>query len=236
MTNTFARPTLGILSGHSALAGSCYHARLLNRLRLAGATHDEQYPRIAHWSTPLMGLDDAGLASGAGGRSLALELQHLDAFVPRHVAVTCNSLAQLVDSQRDAGPAARVARTPVHAVNEQHIAGRVLILAAGNARRFEMVQPHCDQHDYATGGSQAWVLGITQAVREQGITLALQQELEQFLAAATLEQGYDKVVLACTELSALVTDSPIAGASAQHSYVDAMACLLDEALGALRAS
>jgi aspartate/glutamate racemase len=228
-----SRSTLGILSGHSALAGSCFHARFLERVRLMGAAQDSDYPRIVHWSTPLsglddVGLDDVGLATGEGARSLKRELATLESFRPHFVAVTCNSLARLVDECRDAGSSAAVAQTPVHAVNALALPGSALVLAAGNARRYEMVQPSAARVDYTAGPHQQWVLDITQAVRSQGLTLTLREELQQFLVGSLARQ-YDAVVLACTELSALWPDTSEASSRSSNNVVDAMACLLDSA-------
>jgi aspartate/glutamate racemase len=218
-------PTLGILGGHSALAGSFFHARLLDRLRRAGLLRDEQYPRIIHWSTPLEGLVD-GWTSPKGTTSLTQALAALDAFSPSFVAVTCNSLTPLVDICRPSGASAQAAQTPVHAVNAVHVEGPVLVLAAGHARQAELVQPAASRVDYTTGADQAWVANLTQAVREQGAAAALLAELQRFIGKAQ-RSGYTQVVLACTELSALVPDSAV---TKRTPYVDSMACLLDQAV------
>lgn len=219
-------PTFGILGGHSALASSCFHARLLDRLRRGGIQRDELYPRIAHWSTALDGLAEEGWTSGRGASSLTQALAALDAFSPSFVAVTCNSLTPLVDACRPNGPSAKVALTPVHAVNSLHIPGPVLVLAAGLARKNELVQPKATRVDYTTGVEQSWVTDMTQAVREQGTTEALRAELHEFIRSAK-RLGYAKVVLACTELSALVPDDT---EGSEEPHLDTMACLLDRAM------
>lgn len=218
--------TFGILGGHSALAGICFHTRLLDRLRRAGLQRDEDFPRIAHWSTSLAGLAADGWTSDSGRASLTRALAALDAFAPRFVAVTCNSLTPLVDACRSTGPSAQVAQTPVHAVNSQEVSGPVLVLAAGHARQAELVQPKSPMVDYTTGSEQTWVANLAQAVREQGATKALQLELQQFARRAQLS-GYAQVVLACTKLSALVPDKSDAP---EPIYLDSMACLLDIAM------
>jgi aspartate/glutamate racemase len=209
---------IAILGGQSAMASAAFQYRLACRLHQSGARSAVDYPAILHWSLALE--NDA---------SLEQALLSLSGANPTIIAAPCNSVTLAIDGLRDSGKLRCPTLTPVHALNRLILPGRNLVLGVANTSKQRLVKLSIGTTLYPNNDDQAWVDHLYVDIVEQGPTaalgLALSKQTEHWHS-----QGVTRVILACTEFSLLVPDSPITSTvqkgEAMRSWVDGMAELI----------
>lgn len=209
--------SIGILGGMGPLSSAQFHLRLIRHLHdHYHAVQDTDYPPIWHYSMPMEGFDETGVADGdkvqeqltAGVRTLAAQGVAV-------IAIPCNSVHQFYAAMQN------TVKVPILNIIEESVkrveqAGykRVGLLTSHSTRALGLYETALKKH-----GLQA--LGVTEDEQQQLDTVIkavmsgkhgkADAAIVHSIATHLVEQGAECVLLGCTEL-------PLAVANIQFSF------------------